>query len=470
MAGTIPLQHKQERRLIAEELRRRSTGYGQSTAQFAVAFESKAGPIDRVALTRAFNVAVHKHAALRTIIVPTSRYDGTVRKMQLQTFARTGLYVPGLYEQCPLEHAEVELFERAWSGDSVELEAFAREECARFLDLGTAPALRAMVIAGKTRQLIILNLSHLVVDFWAVRLLHHEVAHSYESFLTGAPWQSTPARQQHDLVAEEIAMLQSPEGERHLEYWTEHYRALDDALIKASDLPFVSRTPGSPTFEVVRVPVSADDARQIHKASGGSPDYAFWRAMYGIALGILVNKTRVAFTANFLNRRRPGDQHVLAWCAHPHMMPVHAPWAAAWAEVWRQVRAGIREAQAHERYSWDSLSQRLGRLIGTTNTNLTFDVLPGNPVYRDASLQSVDVPGVAHCADLGVRIRHVDRNYTLVATFNSSRYDREGVSRLLTLLLDTIRACAAQPMANVGDIVRTVRYQQRKAGPAAVTG
>jgi hypothetical protein len=469
MAGILPLLHKQERRLIAEELRRRVTGNTQSMAQFAMAFAAE-GPVDRVALTRAFNVAVARHAALRTVIVPSSRYNDAIRQMQLQTFARTGLYIPGLYEQSVLEYAEVELSERAWSGDPEELEAFAREECARFLDLSAAPTLRAMLIAGERQQLVIVNLSHLVLDLWAVTLLHHEVAHGYGAFVAGEPWELPQVLQQHDLVAEEIAMLQSPEGERHLAYWTAHYGALDDALINSSELPFVRRTPAPPTYDMLRMSLSEDDARQVHQACGGTPDYAFWRTMYGIALGMLVNKTRVAFTANFLNRRRPGAQNALAWCAHPHLLAVHAPWSSPWADVWRQVRSGVRQAQAHERYSWDGVAQRLGRSIGTTDTHLTFDVVPGHSEYPGAPLQPVDVPGVAMPVDISVRVHRVNHRYTLVATFNRGRYEAEGVSRLLALLHETIRVCAAQPAANVGDIVRTVRQRQRHAAAAVVAG
>lgn len=469
MAGTLPLLDKQERRLIAEELRRRVMGNSQSMAQFAIAFAAD-GPVDRIALTRAFNVAVARHSALRTVIVPSSRYNEATRQMQFQTFARTGLYIPGLYEQRELEHCEVELTEQAWSGDPQELEAVAREECARVLDLAAAPALRALLIAGERQQLVIVNLSHLVLDFWAVMLLHREVAHAYGAFSTGATWDLPPVLQHHDLVAEEIAMLQSGEGARDLAYWTAHYGTLDDALIKASELPFVSGSPRPPTFDVLRVPLSEDDARHVLQACGGAPDYAFWRTMYAITLGILVNKTRVAFTANFLNRRRPGAQSALAWCAHPHMLAVNAPWSMPWVDVWRQVRSDVRQAQAHERYSWDTVAQRLGRPIGATNTHLTFDVIPGYSPYDDAPLQNIGVPGVAMAADLGVRVHHVRHSYTLKATFNSGRYEAEGVSHLLTLLQNTIRACASQPAATVGDIVRIVREPRRNAAVPVAAG
>lgn len=466
MAGVFPLLHKQEKRLIVEELRRRVSA-GQDMAQFAMAFTAD-GPVDRVALARAFNIAVMRHAALRTIIVPRSGYDMVARQMQLQTFARTGLYIPGMYEQRPLDHAEVELSEREWSGDREELDALAREECAKPLDLSTAPALRVLLLASKREHFVIVNLSHLVLDLWAVLRLHHEVAHAYTAFSAGRPWERPPVRQHHDLVRAEIAMMRSPDGEQHLAYWAAHYAAIADALINASELPFAIRTPGPPSFDAVHLSLSDDDARLVHEACGGPPDYAFWRTMYGIALGMLVNKTRVAFTANFLNRRQPGGQNVLAWCAHPHMLAVEAPWSRPWAEVRRQVRIGLRQAQAHEAYSLDSVAQSLARPVGATNTFLTFDVVPGHSKYRDAPLQAADVPGGARVVDLALRVQHVKHGYTLVATFNSGRYESDGVSRLVTVLRDTIRACAAQPSATVGEVVRAVRERQRNAAPKVI--
>lgn len=469
MVEIAPLLHKQERRLIGEELRRRVFGDSQSMAQFTMAFAA-AEPVDRVALTRAFNAAVARHAALRTVTVPSPRYNEAVRQMQLQTFARTGLYIPGMYEQRPIAHAEVELHERAWSGDREEVAAIAREESAIPLDLSAAPVLRATLVAGEPRQLVLVNLSHLQLDLWAVRLLHREIARAYAAFIAGAAWELPPVLQQHDLVAEELAMLQSPEGERQLAYWTAHYAALDDAPIKTSEVPFVNSAPGPPGFDIVRVALPEDEVRQVHEACGGPPDYAFWRTMYGIALGMLTNKTRVAFWANLLNRRRPGAQHVLAWCAHPHLLAVAAPWSLPWADVWRQVRSGVRQAQTYERYSWDSVAQRLGRPVGIAGTHFTFDVVPGLAEYADAPLQPVDVPGLAMPVDLSVRVRQLKHTYTLVVTFNSSRYAADGVSHLVAMLHETIRACAAQPSAKVGDIVKTVRQRQRQAAVPVVAG
>jgi hypothetical protein len=272
-----------------------------------------------------------------------------------------------------------------------------------------------------------------------------------------------PVLQHSDLIIEELAMLQAPESERYVEYWAAHYDALDDAIIGASELPFVSPTRGLPTSDILSVALSEDEARQVRQACGGRPDYAFWRTMYGIALGMLVNRTRVAFTANFLNRRRADALQAIAWCAHPHLLTVDAPWSLRWTDVWRQVRTGVRQAQAHERYSWDALAQRLGRRIGTGSTYLTFDVLPGYSTYNDAPLQPVVVPGALPGTDLSVRIRHTNRHYTLMAVFNSGRYESEGVRHLLALLHDTIGACAAQPEATVGDVVRAVRERQRRA-------
>lgn len=469
MAEIIPLLHKQERRLIAEELRRRVFGDNQSMAQFAMAFASET-PVDRVALTRALNAAVARHAALRTVTLPSPRYNETVRQMQLQTFARTGLYIPGMYEQRPLSHAEVELHERVWSGDGDEVVAIAREECAIPLDLSAAPVLRATLVAGERQQLVLVNLSHLQLDLWAVMLLHREIARAYGAFIAGTAWELPPILQQHDLVAEELAMLQSPEGERHLAYWTAHYAALDDAPIKTSEVPFVNSAPGPPRSDVLRVALPEDEARQVHEACGGPPDYAFWRTMYGIALGMLTNKTRVAFWANLLNRRRPGAQNVLAWRAHPHLLAVAAPWSLPWADVWQQVRSGVRQAQAYERYSWDSVAQRLGRQVGVAGTHFTFDVVPGHNEYPKARLQPADVPGVAMPVDLSVRVTQLKQSYTLMVTFNSSRYQAAGVGGLLTMLRETIRACAAQPSAKVGDIVKTVRQRQRQAAGPVVAG
>jgi hypothetical protein len=103
----------------------------------------------------------------------------------------------------------------------------------------------------------------------------------------------------------------------------------------------------------------------------------------------------------------------------------------------------------------------MGSTVGTTDTRLTFDVIPGYSSYSDAPLQPVTIRGMSPQADLGFRIYHLNDTYTLSVTFNSGRYQESGVRRLLSLVHDTIRACVTQPAAKVGDIVRDIRKRQR---------
>jgi hypothetical protein len=268
-------------------------------------------------------------------------------------------------------------------------------------------------------------------------------------------------------VREEFAMLEGPDGERHKAFWSAHYAELGDAPVSFSELPLGMRSSGPPEFETIRIQLPDAVAEQVHVVCGGVPDYAFWRTMYAIALGVLVNKSRVAFWANFFNRRRPGAQNAVAWCVHPHLLAVDARWARPWAEVWREVRSGIRKAQAHEQYSVDTLGQHLGRVVDGHDTRLSFDVVPDHHAYKAAQLSPMDVPGVVRPADLDVRVHVLGHAYSLVATFNARRYSADGMRHLLTLFDHAIRACVAAPSATVADIVRPIRQQHRFQRAAA---
>ena len=76
--------------------------------------------------------------------------------------------------------------------------------------------------------------------------------------------------------------------------------------------------------------------------------YVFFRTAVAILLHAYTGRARLSFWANFANRRFPGSERLIGWCATTHILLTDVTSNPSFAELCYQVDHGIREAQRNE--------------------------------------------------------------------------------------------------------------------------
>jgi hypothetical protein len=398
-------------------------------------------PIDVEVLERAFTMLIARHAILRTS------------------------FVVDAMPPVAIVHPRVEwhLAERHLNSECDLPDAIARIAAQR-LDTGTAPLMRATVLhAGSTAQYLSISISHLLVDAAAMRQLVRELASAYQCEIEHrhAEW-SDQGYGYHQFAAWQRDQYQSGGFAREEVFWLRRWLALDGAVIRYRDLPCArAKSWGSsrPAMRRVEIRLPGTDTTRIRTSLKGleMTPYMLFRAAATLVLHRSTNKRRLALWANFSNRRRLSFKRVIGWCANTHIVVTDAEAPATCREFCAHVARAVYEAQTHEALPLQALWHRLGRALNAHETRVNFDRAWSRPVTAsDALFEPTSLAPAIPLMDLDTRVRDEPDGYSLVATFNESRYETAGVERLIASTCRVATTLAADPDASLSSCDRLI--------------
>jgi amino acid adenylation domain-containing protein/non-ribosomal peptide synthase protein (TIGR01720 family) len=194
--GWHPLSHNQKSLWFMHHVAPESAAYNVS---FAARIR---GALETEALRRAFQALVNRHASLRTGLAlvdgePAQRVDE-----RASAFFRT---------------------EDARRTDESRLRERMSLEARHCFDLESAPLLRAFLFErAADEHVLMLVAHHIVVDFWSLSVLMHELGELYDAEVKGSRAALEPTALQYaDYVSWQREWLESAEGEGQRSYWLE---------------------------------------------------------------------------------------------------------------------------------------------------------------------------------------------------------------------------------------------------------
>lgn len=288
------------------------------------------GSVDFVALQRAMDAMVVRHAALRTRIV-------TSAGAQAQVVEDTAAL--------PIDRIDL-------SGDPdgiAKAESIAAELATRPFDLARLPPLRAALIEVSTgRSLFVLVAHRIIADDAALAILLDELStvSSGDSATLPELWMDYgdyAVWQREWLCGEELA--------RQLAHWRESLR--DTAKLAL------------PTDRSVRSPATATIDMSSHRRltdlaeRAGTTSDAVFLAGYALALSPYATGNDFVIVVPVGGRIRPELASIVGPFADA--VPVRiSPTGATFAELVNQIRDGIGEALRHDELPLDKLADELG--------------------------------------------------------------------------------------------------------------
>lgn len=467
---SLPLAFNQERHLVAEEAMALG-GYVPTGARVPLAFRINAD-LDRRRIERALNGVIQRHAALRNTYGPNGRYSHDERLMQLRLYARTGVFVPGLYVQRVPSDVYLTVHETTLA-DEDEVTALLRKELATPLDTTSGLPIRAtLASAGPAGRWLLLVLTHQTMDGWSVGVFAREFVAVVENAASDTSSLPAVPIQYHDFAAWQLHQFRQGHFSREECFWHEQWSRLGDASIAFRDLPFRRRSPAAmvtmafSSYERLRFTAEESAPTYALIAQLKLTPYVLFRTAITIALHHLTRKRRLAFWGNFTNRRYPEFVPALGWYSNTHIVCVELEPEMMCALLCRRVAASVAEARAHEALPLAALWQRLGCSLDTHNTRVNFDLLPGRKrPERQPAIELVVLPVGPRNMDLDIRLREDCGVFVLVATFNAERYQIAGVQRLLASIRSIVMAMTEGHDLRVSDCRRFVSPEDDAQAP-----
>ena len=174
--------------------------------------------LDAPAMRRAFQALVDRHPALRTSFPSVDNSP-----VQL------------VHEQTPLDFEEVDA--AGWDEEAIKERVAAEAHRPFKLDEEALLRVRLLTLAGG-EHILLMVAHHIVVDFWSLAILLHEVGSLYEAEKRREPARLPPVRARYaDHVRRQALMLEGREGERLWQYWRGRLEGDLPALSLQTDRP-----------------------------------------------------------------------------------------------------------------------------------------------------------------------------------------------------------------------------------------
>ena len=443
--GDGSLAFNQEWFLILAEARRHAQLLAPAP-EFPLVFRLW-GRWHRRVMEQSLQALAERHSVLRTVYSPTGWYSSEQREMLLRMFLRHKVYVPGMYVQRRLGRPEIEIVEREASTDCVNnLVSQVMEEPFE----SRRPLVRAVVFhVDVDTQVLVLVVSHLICDGWSIRILLRDFVEIYRSVRGGKDADLPAVDVDYDEFARsQHRAHQSGTCRAEETFWRRQWSELDGAAIRHADLPFArsvdaSAPPIMSAGSLWLTPSASVVVAQAARCLRITP-YILFRTAMTLALVAAIGKRRLAYWANFANRRR-GFENTVGWCANTHIVTVDVPETGAVADLCRLVATGFREAQRHESLPLVALWQRVGKCLDPYDTRVNFDVWP---IRRAAHSESAPIEIVVSSflprMDLDVRLVDDGERFGLRAIY-ANRYDAAGVATFVSHMAAIAERIAIAP-------------------------
>lgn len=343
------------------------------------------GPVDPVALQRAMDAVVDRHAVFRTSVVA---FDGEPEQVVDDTgrVLIDHVVLPGAAEDV----------ERA--------ESIAAELAVRPFDLARGPLLRSTVVeVGGDRWLFVVVAHRIVADDTAVAIVLDELSTVYRS---GVAALSRTWMDYGDYAVWQRERLRGEELERQLDYWRAALRGVPEkvALPNGAHRLTPSSRGGLATaaLDPTSLPLLADLALGV----GAALSTAFLTG-YAVVLSRYAGQSDLVIGVPVSGRIRVELEPIVGPFAD--LVPVRVSLAGAptFAQLLDRVRDAVEQALAHDELPLDKLAEELG-----------ID-LPGNAVrfaFEDPPTPTLDLPGVAQGSRVPLgRTAHADFDLTASA-------------------------------------------------------
>ncbi|MEU4743917.1 amino acid adenylation domain-containing protein, partial [Actinosynnema sp. NPDC023658] len=341
-------------------------------------------------------------------------------------------------------------------------EAAVEQEAATPLDLVDGPHFRAVALRAEDRSpVLVVSVSHLVVDMWSFGVLVAELGRCYDEAMP--PSGEVPSF--GTVVAAEQAWLASPDSSALAGEW-----ALELLEAPPLALPYDRQHRGATTFAgdalVLTFPGEVLRSLRAVSAESGCTPFAVLLAVVHTWLARLTGQSEVVVGVPMALRGQPGLELLVGYLVNT--VPIHLddPGPASLREHAVTARQALLTGLARARLPIATLTREVTRRVGSAAAPLfratcSFydDELPGTgglaglaldvpgAVARAGSLElrSVPLPTRSALADLDAEFGVVGDELVLRLTYSTEVFDRETAHALAGRLRSTVATALGEP-------------------------
>ncbi|MGW1893342.1 non-ribosomal peptide synthase/polyketide synthase [Streptomyces sp. NPDC002004] len=429
----LPLSSAQQRLWFLDRLRPGDARYNSAVALRLT------GSLDRAALSRALDLVVERHEALRTTFDET---DGR----PVQTVHAAGP-VPLPVRDLGAPQEPVSATEDGGALDAALLDAYARP-----FDLRTGPLLRALLLReSEASHVLLLTAHHIVTDGWSMGVLLEELCTAYDALARGVEPQLDPVATQYpDFAAWQREQLSGARLERQLAYWSEQMSGAVPPELPL-DRPRRGEESGAGAVHTFAVPAGTTARLRQLAAEQHTTLFTSLVAACQALLARWSGQDDVTVGSLTPGRPRTDLERAVGFFAHTVVLRTPVGTTGSFRDLLAAAAGTVNDAFAHG----DTPFERLVEAVGApreAGRNPLFDVMvllhpapPAAPAPGGLTTSPVAVPRQAATFDLSVEFVPDGDGLTGLLEYRTDLFDAATAHRMADQLLRTLEGVAAEP-------------------------
>ncbi len=431
-----------------------------SAAYNAALYYRLAGPLDRGALTAAFQDLLNRHDILRTSF-PDERGRPAQRVADVPQASLALIDFRGSTDDSGLAHR-----------------ALLEDVIAKPFNLETGPCIRAALVQLDVHRFeIVIVLHHIVCDGWSLTLLAEELSALYAARTTASTALEPPAVQFGDYAAWESAPERLEQASHSLTYWKTQFATPPPILQFPSDAPR-----GASGHAGTTATLRLDDtfvARLDHFARvERTTPFVVLVAGFAALLRRVCDEHDIAIGTPSANRPRPEFQRTIGPFVNVLPLRLAVRDTASFRQLVHHVREVCRDALTHQEVPFERVVQHVRPRRDWTPHQPLFqcacvlhDRRGPELAFARVTTERRDVPQAQALFDLTLSIDRTNDHLTLSFVFDQHAIDAELGKHLLHWYECLLADWVANPDTGIGNasqLSATLRrlLLERGRGPA----
>ncbi|WP_158841261.1 non-ribosomal peptide synthetase [Saccharothrix deserti] len=395
------------------------------------------GPLDPVALQRALNVLVNRHASLRTTF-PDSGGE------PVQLVAPTGTVTLTAHE-LP-------------DGDrNAQAQRFADERGGIGFDLHRGPLFAASLGRfADDDHVLVLNMHHITADAWSLSVLLGELGQAYDAALEGRDPDLPALRLQYpDFAVWQRGRMADDVAAGHLEYWARHLAGAPELLTLPTDRPRPPVVTYRGALRYGHVPIGP--LEELARAHGVTL-FMVLLAGFAARLGRLAGQDDVVVGAPVAGRSHADLEGLIGFFVNTLALRADVGGDPTFTELLGRIRQVAADGLAHADLPFERLVEHLSpqRSIGHAPIYQAQLIFTNTPpmVVEMAGLEVeslVPDPKVAKF-DLTLAADQQGDTLALGVEYNSDLFDSSTVAEFTDRLIALLTAAAEHPERRISEL------------------
>jgi amino acid adenylation domain-containing protein len=433
--ASMPVSHTQQRLWFLRQMDPGSSTYNVVNATRLI------GPLDVLALERAFDDVVQRHESLRTRFFAL---DG-VPHCAVESEVQAPMQLIDLSEVDPAQR------------DDRAVQVVLQHARTPF-DLARAPLARLLLVRIDASQHLCCSVvDHIVADGLSVAIMFAELQALYRQRIGGPPAQLPPLTVQYaDYVHWQREVLAGGALDEHLAYWKDQLRGLPPVLSLPTDRPRprIQTHRGARHLEVLPTALAATLKAAARRE--GVTLYMLMLAAFQILLHRYSAEDDFAVGSVVGARDRPEIEPVVGFFANNIVLRADLSGAPTLRELLSRVRDCALKAYAHQQMPFDLLVEALAPRRDLDHSPLFQVLFVLHTIHlRRRSMESIiaepqELPLATARFDLAVDVFDNPEDMRVYVEYNTDLFDAASIERLtghyLRLLDAVVAADSATPV------------------------